>query len=294
MTASADISDLSDAELTARCKRNRAEEWLHQSGCVVGLLAGVAAGVTAITLGAAVASWDWCFAAYLGFMAFFVTGLSTFSLCEGLSRFRCRHYLREVEGRYGLLPLKDYVKAMRPGLTPGETVFVFVGQGLPHGDHWWVCVHTFDGGKAGKAEVRRVATEGFGGRPDFGKGVVPTNALQVARTDLPPELASRLAETAGRLHRPRINVRSAVIDGFPVACAVLDGATQRATVISCNLVGVPSSQAGEPHIRLLHEVFAVGTALLDGPSVYGSTDFFTGEIRLGDLRTDGVDDAGDI
>jgi hypothetical protein len=164
MTASPDISGLSDQELAARCKRNRAEEWLHQSGCVGGLLAGVAAGVTVLIGAAAVASWDWCFAAYLGFMAFFVTGLCTFSLCEGLSRFRCRRYLRELEGRYGLLPLKDYVKATRPGLAAGETVFVFIGQGLPHGDHWWVCVHTLDGGKTGKAEARRVAPEGTDGK----------------------------------------------------------------------------------------------------------------------------------
>ena len=83
----ADLSQLSDEELAARCKRNRIEEWLHAAGCFAGLAVGLVACATIITLGVVdVLPWSWCINSYLAITAFPVSVFSVYALFEQLAR----------------------------------------------------------------------------------------------------------------------------------------------------------------------------------------------------------------
>jgi hypothetical protein len=275
---------LTNEELAEKCKRNAAEEWLHQSGCLFGLLTGLAAAGLIISLKVlAIIAWSWFLICYLAFFAIPFSAIPVYSLFENIARFRCRHLLRELEGRFGCRPLKEYVRAMRRTIAPGEVAMILVGRTLPLCQIWWICVRVVREGQSGTVEARFGPEDNAGMDIDFGTGKNPQDVFTVARRELSPEIAGRLAEMAGDVVGREVRFRSTVKDGFPVSCALVRGDTNRVTTISCNLAGIPPSRAGQPPVRLVEEVFTAGRELIDRPSIYGSTHFFTGDIEIKDV-----------
>lgn len=274
------IASTSDEELAASCKRNHVEEWLHRSGCLLGLVCGFVAGAAVISLNiVGVTSWSWFWSSYLAFMTFFWTAPSIYGLLRSLSRFRCRHFLRELEYRYGERPLSEYVKAATQSITSAEIVLILMGRTLPLCHKWWVFVR-IDGGKAGTVETR------FGpidARFDFGAGISPKDSFKFAQGNLDAEQSCRLAELATKIHKRKTNVSSTVKDGFPIDFALISGDTKQAKFVSCNLAGIPETWKRRPHVFLVKEVFTAGRDLIDSPSWFGSCNARTGEIQIGEI-----------
>ncbi len=276
-----DLATMSDAELAAKCKRNRLEEWLHGSGLVVGLVCGLAVAGTIITLSMIrMDSWSWCFTGCAAFFAFFYTVLAIYGLLNSLARFRCRRFLRELEHRYGCRPLSEYVRTAIRTITSTEIVLILTGRTLPIGQNWWVSIRIEDGA-SGKVEAR------FGpfdySDIDFGTGRSPNEFFKIAKGVLDPEVTRRLAEFAGRIQKRKTTVWSMVKDGFPISCALVFGGTKRTKIIRCNLAGIRKAQEGEPHVALIRGAFYAGRVLIDAPSGFGSCEFGTGKIQIGDV-----------
>ena len=277
-----DFVRMTDEDLAERCKRNRMETWLHDSGCFVGLFVGLLACTTIIVVSILeYLPWSWCFGSYLALIAFPISVFSVYGLFEWMARFRCRHLLRELEGRYGCRPLAEYVKAMRKEIGASEIALILVGRTLPLCQNWWVCIRITDGKSTGSVEARFGPIANAGEMLDFGAGHNPKDSFRIATGELDPAVAGRLAELAGKIRKRKIDVPSTVIDGFPVSFAVVIGATNEVRIISCNLAGIPETQNNEPHILLAREAFSTGRVLIDAPSGFGSTNFKTGEIQIG-------------
>jgi hypothetical protein len=176
-----DFTRMSDEVLTVRCQRNRLEEWLHGSGCLIGLVCGFVAAATVITLSVVgVMSWSWCFSSGDAVVAFFITALSTYGLLNFLARFRCRHALRELEHRYGWRPLAEYVKEACQSISASEIVFILAGRTLPIGQNWWVSVR-ITGEQSGTVEARFGPLLNDGRFSDLGSGRNPKDCFKVAR-----------------------------------------------------------------------------------------------------------------
>lgn len=268
---------MTDDELVQTCKRNRVEEWLHESGCFVGLAVGFLACIVVVVLRfCEVFTIEWPFAVLIGLEAFVFVGAGTFGLLQYLSRFRCRHSLCELEDRYGCRPLAEYVAKERRTLVPGEVVILFSGHTPPSSASWWVRVRLSKGGGA-TVEARLSMVH------DFGTGRPLGDLCQAARGQISGEEAARLMDLASQVRKGKTVVRSTVMDGFPVSCAVVWGDTKRVSTISCNLTGVPDSHVGKAHIGLVEEVFRASRGLIDMPLMYGCCDFRTGEIDIGDV-----------
>jgi hypothetical protein len=187
-----------------------------------------------------------------------------------------------LEHRYGCRPLKKYLRPALRSVTPTEIVLILQGCTLPIAQNWWICIR-IEGGTSGSVEVR------FGPVPDadrfidFGSGRNPKDCFKIAKGEVDPKVARRLAELAGKIDKKTTQVKSTVIDGFSVALALVLGSTKQIKVVSCNLAGIPNTQEREPHVLLVREAFATGRALIDAPSGFGSTSFGTGEIQIGDV-----------
>ena len=277
---------MSDDELAARCKRNRFEEWFHASGCLVGLVCGIVATATVITLSIVgiIIGPGFFQATLLAFVTFFFTALSTYGLVNSvnsLARLRCRHALRELESRYGWRPLAEYVRAASKSATSTEIVVILKGRTLPICQNWWVCIR-INGEQTGNVEARFGPILGDNRFFDFGSGHNPKGCFKTAKGELSPEAARRVAELAGKIKAREINVPSTVKDGFPVSCALILGATKQVKFVSCNLAGIPELQQGEAHVLLVKEVFSCARPLIEAPSGFGSTSFY-GEIQIGDV-----------
>ncbi len=143
-----------------------------------------------------------------------------------------------------------------------------------------MCVR-IDGGSPGNVEARFGPVDNAGKFIDFGAGLNPKDCFKTGKGTLSPDVARRLTDLASKILTKKKKVRSTVIDGFPVSCALILGGTRRAKIISCNLAGIPDNQKGEPQILLVGEVFSAGRALIDSPSGFGSTNLRTGEIQIG-------------
>lgn len=278
-----DVSEISDEELAAICKRNRLEEWLHRSGCSIGLFGGFAVSVAIITLRiAGIASWSWFFTGSLAVVSFLFSALLLLSIAGGLARLRCRHYLRELEQRYGRRPLSEYVSDARKSISADEVLFILQGCTVPIYQNWWISVRV-NRQHAGNVEVRVGPLLNHADTFGFGTGQNPQECFRIAKGEISASTAARLAEFAGKLQSRKTNLPPQCFDGFPVTCAVLIGATGETKFISCNLAGIPAAMKESPAAMLVNEVFAAGEALIDVPWGFGSTDFGTGEIRIGSL-----------
>ena len=277
-----DFATISDEELAVRCKRNWLEEWLHGSGCVIGLVFGFVAAATVITLSFfGVMSWGWYFSTCLAFVAFFAIPFLTYGFLNWLARFRCRHLLRELEHRYGCRPLAEYVKETCQFICPGEIVFILTGSTLPRGQHWWVSVR-ITGEQSGTVEARFGPVLYDDRFSDFGSGHNPKDRFKIAKGNLAPEVARRLSALAGSIQKTKTDLPSTVIDGFPIACAVVFGGTKQTKFVSCNLAGIPDSPNEESYVLLVKEAFFAGRVLIDSPSGFGSCSS-TGEIQIGNV-----------
>lgn len=273
-----EFANISDEELAAKCKRNSLEEWLHSSGCLIGLVCGVVAFATVIALRiVGIFPWSWFFAIFVAFLVFPFTAGSTYSFLNNVSRFRCRQALRELEHRYGWRPLAEYVQEATESIGSNELCLILMARALPHGQHWWVNIR-IDSGKSAYVETRVGAIKDG----DFGSGRNPKECFDAAKGELGIDAAGRMVELAERIQMREINIPSTVRDGIPVFCALIVGATKQASAIKCNLAGIPKEREDDPTVLLIKEVFSAGRALIDVPSVYGSTRW-SGEIQIGNV-----------
>jgi hypothetical protein len=272
-------AEMSDEQLAERCKRNRLENWLQESFPWIGLLVGLAGSVTTgwltfsreINLGC-------CFGAYLCLVSFPLGIGLVYALFTFLSEFRCRHLLHELRRRYGCLPLEWYAREELSQTPPGQVVVLFSGCTLPASFSWWVRLVLQQDGRSGTVETRYGA-----GTFDFGEGRLPDTACARAEATLDEKQASRILALAKKAEEAgSIKLSSTVKDGFPASCAVVVGGARKAILVKCNLAGIPAKKQDKPQVRLIEEVFAVGRALIDAPSLYGSCDMY-GNIDIRDV-----------
>lgn len=273
-------AEMTDGELVERCKRNRLEEWLHESIPWIGLMVGLACSITTgwLTFGREI-NLGCCFGVYLCLVSIPLGIGLVHASFTFLSEFRCRHFLHELRRRYGCLPLEWYAKEALSQTLPGQVVVLFSGCTLPVCFSWWVRLVLQQDGRSGTVETRYGA-----GMFDFGEGRLPNEtAFARAETTLDQEQATRILALAKKADEAgSIKLTSTVKDGFPASCAVVVGGSRKATMVTCNLAGIPAKKQGKPQVTLIEEVFAVGRPLIDAPSLYGSCDMH-GNIDIRDV-----------
>ncbi len=276
-----EFAGIPDEELAVRCKRYWLEAWLHESGCVIGLVCGVLAAVVIFLSLVSVLDWSSGFSCWLAFLAFPFTALWTYLFIERVSRFRCRHALRELEYRYGWRPLTEYVADATQSISPNQIVLLLIGRTLPVGQNWWVCIR-IDGTTSGTVETRFGPIEYKDRYTDFGSGRDPKQRFKIAKGELAPDVARRLAELAGSIQKQHTNVPATSVDGFPITCALVFGDASPVKMLSCNLAGIPENQRDQPHISLVRHAFAAGRALVNAHSYFGTVNQ-SGEIVIGEV-----------
>lgn len=267
MAAPLGIRGVPDEELIVRARRNAFEDWLRRSTYLVGVGAGIAAVAVVLALElAGVFAWGWCRLTYVSLLAFLAAASGSATLSIRASRFRCRHALRELERRYGCLPLRHYSRLLRRTIGPDEIAVVAIVHAPLSGRHSWTCVYIAPGGAAASVEIRHQTADLPDGYVDFGTGILPRESFRLAKAPLPSETAVHFMGLLTKIRPGRFRVPATVKDGLPVVCAVIRGNTRRTSTIRCNLAGLPAVYADRPPIQLVREVVAAGQALRDSPT----------------------------
>lgn len=234
-------------DLIRSIKRNSTERAIGRTGCLLSILLATTACIAIF-----------CFTTihlflklYIGFFGSAFLSLFAYSLANYLADFRLRPRIRELNRRFGRLPVFAYERYC--GQTNGSfpMVCIFHGATLPYGEQFWGSI--WFGGEGVPTLVRTVSREIM-----YKKSPDPWDDFHYSEREIP---APKAMEIHSLIHRTKgigkVRIPDLVMDGFPINVAVVFGGGSKPTRISANLCGLSSEQEEDDRVKLLRSVASV-------------------------------------
>jgi hypothetical protein len=244
-----DLQTIPTGELVqiVKQRRTRIERAVGRSGCLLSILlaAAVWVGIYHFTAGElfVTLSFFWLFGAA-------AVSMLVFSAVGYLRDFRLRKHVRELNRRFGRLPVRSYVRQYARRAAPSELVCLFHGTALPYGNRLWGSVWVRENGN--RAVGRTISWEAWWEpRPN------PWDHLEFSEYEVSESKASEICALINRTKGTgKTHVEVAVLDGFPATVAVVFGDGSKTTVFSTNLCSSVEKEQDD-RIKLLGLVASV-------------------------------------
>lgn len=182
----------------------------------------------------------------LCFVATIIVPLTVFSTTKFLGEFRGRHFLRELDRRFGRWNVSAYVRYFEKRQVPGTITCIFQGRGLPGGWQYHGCIVLKNNGDS---EMNSAMGHGLHLGPNPWCDTEPSHD-RIA----PEQLAQLMLLIEKSKGTGKIYFNTMVRDGFPATAAVLFGDGSQTTIISSNLCGLTEDLRQDDRIKLLELV----------------------------------------